>query len=195
MEQQSTSAQSGLNDQLLIAMPQLEDSFFENSVIYMWEHNNEGAIGMAINLPLPIQLKELLEQLGIKDERPVGAPQTVLCGGPVEPNKGFILHDTLPESKTWDATLTLGNNLFITTSKDILEDIAKGEGPENYFVILGCSGWGPGQVEQEITENAWFSCPANKEIIFSTEFDNKPKLVAASLGFDLSQLSSDHGSC
>ena len=75
------------------------------------------------------------------------------------------------------------------------EVLAKGEGPENYFVILGCSGWGPGQVEQEITENAWFSCPANKEIIFSTEFDNKPKLVAASLGFDLSQLSSDHGSC
>ncbi|MGA1740935.1 MAG: YqgE/AlgH family protein, partial [Pseudohongiellaceae bacterium] len=195
MEQQTSSATSGLNDQFLIAMPQLVDSFFENSVIYMWQHSNEGAIGMAVNLPLPIELRELLEQLGIKDERPAGASQTVLCGGPVEPNKGFILHDTDPASKAWDSTLTLGNKLFITTSRDILEDIAKGEGPQNYFVILGCSGWGPGQVEQEITENAWFSCPANKELIFSTEFENKASLAAGSLGFELSQLSSDHGSC
>ncbi|PCJ43681.1 MAG: hypothetical protein COA71_02075 [SAR86 cluster bacterium] len=199
MEQQTSSSATGLNDQLLIAMPQLEDSFFENSVIYMWQHSDEGAIGIALNLPLPIKLSELLEQLGIEDERPHGSSQTVLCGGPVEPNKGFILHDNLhhkdSEFRSWDATLTLGNNLFITTSQDILEDIALGKGPQNYFVILGCSGWGPGQIEQEITQNSWFSCPANKALIFSTEFDNKAELAAASLGFELSQLSSDQGSC
>ena len=187
----SSETSSGLFDQFLIAMPQLEDSFFENSVIYMWQHSDEGAIGMAVNLPLPIKLTELFEQLGIKDERPADAAQTVLCGGPVEPNKGFILHDS--KSKNWESTINLGNNLSITTSRDILEDIAKGKGPQNYFVILGCSGWGPGQIEQEITENAWFSCPANKELIFSTEFNDKPKLAAALLGFELSQLSTDQG--
>lgn len=191
MDQQTPLSSSGLFDQFLIAMPQLEDSFFENSVIYMWQHSDEGAIGMAVNLPLPITLSELFEQLGIKDERLPGAPQTVLCGGPVEPNKGFILHDGNPNS--WDSTLTLENNLSITTSRDILEDIARGEGPENYLVILGCSGWGPGQIEQEITENAWFNCPANKELIFSTNFSEKPKMAAELLGFELSQLSTDLG--
>ncbi len=191
MDQQTPSNSSGLFDQFLIAMPQLEDSFFENSVIYMWQHSDEGSIGMAVNLPLPITLSELFEQLGIKDERPPGAPQTVLCGGPVEPNKGFILHDS--NSNSWDSTLTLENNLNITTSRDILEDIARGEGPENYFVILGCSGWGPGQIEQEIIENAWFNCPANKELIFSTNFSEKPKMAAELLGFELSQLSTDLG--
>ena len=195
MEQQTHSSTFGLNDQFLIAMPQLSDSFFENSVIYMWQHSDEGAIGIAVNLPLSITLSELFEQLGIDDERPSGSPQTVLCGGPVEPNKGFILHDNEPNSKAWEATLNLENNLFITTSRDILEDIAKGKGPQNYFVVLGCAGWGPGQLEQEITENSWFSCPAEKELIFSTEFHNKAKLAAASLGFELSQLSSDQGSC
>lgn len=191
MDQQTPSHSSGLFDQFLIAMPQLADSFFENSVIYMWQHPDEGAIGMAVNLPLPITLNELFEQLGIKDERPASATQTVLCGGPVEPNKGFILHDSSADS--WDSTITLENNLSITTSRDILEDIAKGEGPQNYFVILGCSGWGPGQIEQEITDNSWFSCPANKELIFSTDFSEKPKKAAALLGFDLSQLSTDLG--
>jgi len=191
MDQQTPSQLLGLNNQFLIAMPQLEDSFFENSVIYMWQHSEEGAIGMAVNLPLPLTLNELFEQLGIEDERTANAPQTVLCGGPVEPNKGFILHDS--SSDSWDSTISLENNLSITTSRDILEDIAKGKGPQNYFVILGCSGWGPGQVEQEITENAWFNCPANKELIFSTEFGDKPKLAAATLGFELSQLSTDLG--
>ena len=191
MEQQIPSNSSGLFGQFLIAMPQLEDSFFENSVIYMWQHSDEGAIGMAVNLPLPITLHELFEQLDIKDERPADAPQTVLCGGPVEPNKGFILHDS--SSNSWDSTISLEDNLSITTSRDILEDIARGAGPQNYFVILGCSGWGPGQIEQEITENAWFNCPANNELIFSTEFDKKPKMAAALLGFELSQLSTDLG--
>ena len=195
MNQQTAPHLSGLNNQFLIAMPQLEDSFFENSVIYMWQHSDEGAIGVAVNLPLPIELYELFEQLGIEDKRPAGSPQTVLCGGPVEPNKGFILYENSASSKTWSATLALKNNLCITTSRDILEDIAQGKGPKNYFVILGCAGWGPGQIEQEITNNAWFSCPAEKELIFSNDFDNKAKLAAASLGFELSQLSSDLGSC
>lgn len=195
MEKQTSSSSSGLNDQFLIAMPQLEDSFFENSVIYMWQHSDEGAIGVVVNLPLPIELSELLEQLGIEDERPPGSSQTVLSGGPVEPNKGFILYENKNNSNTWSATLSLENDLCITTSRDILEDIAQGKGPENYVVILGCAGWGPGQIEQEITNNAWFSCPADKELIFSTEFDNKAKLAAASLGFELSQLSADLGSC
>ena len=195
MDQQTASISTSLNDQFLIAMPQLKDSFFENSVIYIWRHLDEGAIGIAVNLPLTIKISELLGQLGIKDERSPGSSQTILCGGPIEPNKCFILHDSNYASESWDSTLTLGNNLFVTTSRDILEDIAKGNGPQNYFVILGCAGWGPGHLEQEITENSWFSCPAYKELIFSKEYSNKAKLAAASLGFNLSQLSPHLGSC
>lgn len=195
MNEASQNSSTHLDNQFLIAMPQLEDSFFEHSVVYMWQHNEEGAIGIAINLPLPIELSELFEQMEIEDQRPPGANQVVLSGGPVEPNKGFILHDGRPGNKDeqWQATLPLQNSLYITTSRDILEDIAKGEGPESYLVILGCSGWGPGQLEQEISDNAWFTCPASKELIFSTDFKDKPRLAAASLGFDLSQLSTDIG--
>ncbi len=193
--EQTNSQTLDLNNQFLIAMPQLEDSFFENSVVYMWEHSNEGAIGIAVNLPLPIELSELFEQLEIEDERPSGANQVVLCGGPVEPNKGFILHDgEIANPTPWQSTVSLKNNLYITTSQDILEAIAKDQGPEHYLVVLGCSGWEEGQLEQEIKSNAWFTCPATKELIFSADFQNKPKLAAASLGFDLSQLSTDVGS-
>lgn len=195
MNPQATPHTSSLNDQFLIAMPQLEDSFFEKSVIYLWQHSDEGALGIAVNLPLPITLTELFEQLGIVDERPSGASQVVLSGGPVEPNRGFILHDGSDDNAPWESTLNLENKLYITTSRDILEAIARDKGPQNFLVILGCSGWGPGQLEEEITNNAWFTCPASKELIFSTEFSNKPKLAAASLGFDISQLSADLGSC
>ena len=195
MNLQSSSATSGLTDQFLIAMPQLEDSFFEKSVIYLWQHSDEGALGIAINLPLPITLTELFAQLGIEDIRPAGASQFVLSGGPVEPNRGFILHDSDDKTSPWESTLDLENYLYITTSRDILEAIASNQGPQNYLVILGCSGWGPGQLEQELTANAWFTCPASKELIFSTDFSNKPRLAAASLGFDISQLSADMGSC
>ncbi len=181
---------SNLNDQFLIAMPQLKDSFFENSVIYMWQHTHEGAIGIAVNLPLPIEQRELFEQMEIRDERPADANQFVLSGGPVEPNKGFILHDG---GEQWDSTLTLENGLFLTASRDILEAIAGGEGPQNYLVVLGCSGWGPGQLEQEIAENSWFTSPATRELIFSNRFSEKPRLAAATLGFDISQLSTDVG--
>jgi putative transcriptional regulator len=183
---------SNLNDQFLIAMPQLQDSFFENSVVYIWQHSEEGAIGIAVNLPLPIELSELLEQMAIEDERPAGASQFVLSGGPVEPHKGFILHDGSTR-KTFEATLPLENGLFLTSSRDILEAIASNQGPEKYLVVLGCSGWGPGQLEQELSDNAWFTCPATKDLIFSTRFAEKPKLAAALLGFDLSQLSTDIG--
>ena len=193
MNQQTASDTADFNNQFLVAMPQLVDSFFENSVVYMWQHSDEGAIGIAVNLPLPVELSELFEQMGISDERRSDANQIVLSGGPVEPNKGFILHDGTTTDKSWDSTLALENDLFITTSRDILEDIARDQGPENYLVVLGCSGWGPGQLEQEITDNAWLTCPATKELIFSTDFSDKPKQAAASLGFDISQLSTDIG--
>lgn len=183
---------STLNNQFLIAMPQLKDSFFENSVIYIWQHTDEGAIGMAVNLLLPIELDELLEQMGIEDKRPAGASQFVLSGGPVEPHKGFILHDGSAQMD-FESTLPLENGLFLTSSRDILEAIAVNQGPDEFLVVLGCSGWGPGQLEQELAENSWFTCPATRELIFSTRFSEKPKLAAASLGFDLSQLSTDIG--
>ncbi len=179
-----------LSRQFLIAMPQLQDPFFANSVVYIWEHTEEGALGVAINLPVSIQLSEIFEQMDIRDERPPGSPQTVLSGGPVETDKGFILHDA---EGNWDSTMKIDEGIYITTSRDILADIAGNRKPENYLIILGCSGWSPGQLEEEIAANAWLTCPASKDIIFSRDFASKPRHAAASLGVDLSKLTTDVG--
>lgn len=179
-----------LTNHFLIAMPQLQGSYFSNSVIYMWQHSSDGALGIVINLPLKIQLSEIFEQLNIKQLEPAQHKQTVLSGGPVETEKGFILHDA---STGWESTIKVTDEINVTISRDILDDIGRGEGPENYLVALGCAGWSPGQLEQELTENSWLSCPANKEIIFSSDFANKANMVTTSMGFSMSQLSSDLG--
>ena len=181
---------SSLVDHFLIAMPQLQDSYFANSVIYIWRHNEEGALGVVVNLPIRMQLHEIFTQLGMEDERAAPAPQIVLSGGPVETEKGFVLHDSPPD---WPSSLKITDRLTLTTSREILADIAKGRGPDNYLITLGCSGWSPGQLEKELGENAWFTCPATKEIIFSTDFAAKPDMAAATLGFSISQLTSDVG--
>src|SRR5690606_34278412 len=103
---------------------------------------------------------------------------------------GFVLHDSPPE---WPSSLTVVEGLTVTTSRDILEAISRNEGPENYLITLGCSGWSPGQLETELSENAWLTCPASRDIIFSTDFTRKPEMAAATLGFSLAQLTTDVG--
>lgn len=181
---------SSLCHHFLIAMPQLAGSYFSNSVIYLWQHSDQGALGVVINQPLPLPLSEVFEQLDMEDQRPASASQVVLSGGPVEIDRGFILHDSAAH---WESTINITSEISLTTSKDILDDISRDKGPENYLVALGCSGWSPGQLEQEIIDNSWFTCPASKEIIFSTDFANKPNLAAATLGFRMDQLTPDAG--
>lgn len=181
---------TSLVDHFLIAMPQLQDSYFANTVIYMWRHTHEGALGLVVNLPIKMQLSEIFEQLHMPDTRGAGANQIVLSGGPVETEKGFVLHDSPPN---WPSSLSITKGITITTSRDILADIARGKGPQNYLVALGCSGWSPGQLEKELKENSWLTCKATKDIIFSHEFAKKPDMATALLGFSLSQLTSDVG--
>lgn len=190
MTTETTDESDSLVDHFLIAMPQLQDSYFANTVIYMWRHSAEGALGLVINLPIKMQLTEIFEQLGMEDLRPDDASQIVLSGGPVETEKGFVLHDG---PTRWPSSLAITDELTLTTSRDILSDISRGEGPDNYLVALGCSGWTAGQLEQELKENSWLTCPASKGIIFSKDFAAKPEMAAATLGFSLNQLTPDVG--
>jgi len=190
MSTNTAPMENSLVDHFLIAMPQLQDAYFANSVVYIWRHSSEGALGLVINLPLGIPLTEIFEQLDIEDQRGAGASDTVLSGGPVETEKGFVLHDAPPR---WPSSLAVAAGITLTTSRDILADIARGEGPDNYLIALGCSGWSPGQLEKELKENSWLTCHATHEIIFSRDYSRKPQMAAATLGFSLSQLTPDVG--
>src|SRR5690606_25480708 len=186
------SAQDNLVDHFLIAMPQLHGSYFARTVIYVWRHSREGALGLVLNNPLKMRLAEIFEQLDLEDHRVYNASQVVLSGGPVETDKGFILHDS---PRNWTSTIEVAEGLRITTSRDILADIGKGRGPDNYLVALGCAGWAPGQLEQEVVDNTWLVCPANKDIIFSTDFLNKADLAASTMGFNMVQLTPHASYC
>ncbi len=184
--------QNYLEDQLLIAMPQLRDPYFANTVTYLWKHSDEGALGVVINKPLKTSLADIFGELGITcsiDEAPF-KQRKVLAGGPVEREKGFIIHDS---SKTWNASIKISDGINISTSRELLQDIADGKGPDRYFVVLGCAGWDAGQLEQEITANAWLTAPATSELIFSEDYDNKADSAAAQFGVNLTQLPPDAG--
>jgi len=185
---------SSLSNQFLIAMPHLDDPWFNNTVTYLWRHNAEGALGIVVNKPSKLRLAELLDDLGIdhSDRKNDTAfqQQIVMTGGPVEKNKGFILHSSENE---WEYTIPITPELSITMSKDILAAIANGEGPRRYLVALGCAGWDAGQLDEEITSNAWLTVPASTEIIFSDDYENKAQACASILGVGLQQLTSFAG--
>jgi putative transcriptional regulator len=179
-----------LNGQFLIAMPDLSDPNFYQSVTYICVHNDEGAMGIVINRPLEMELGEILEHMQI----PVYAPQVkhlpVFHGGPVEPERGFVLHRT---PGRWDSMLEVGGELAITTSRDILTSIAKGTGPDESLVALGYAGWAAGQLERELAENAWLSGPADLDIIFRQPSEKRWQAAAHCIGVDLTLLSTQAG--
>ena len=193
IDNSNESEPPNFTNHFLIAMPQLEGSYFANSLIYIWSHSSEGALGLVINLPMEMPLSEVFKQLKLEDQRPLGANQTLLTGGPIETDKGFILHEA--STTQWESTIAISDKIHITTSRDMLSDISCNKGPKEYLVALGCSGWDPGQLEQEISQNSWITCPANPEIVFSTDFANKPDMAAATLGFTMAQLTPDTGHC
>ncbi|NQZ87531.1 MAG: YqgE/AlgH family protein [Colwellia sp.] len=179
-----------LENQLLIAMPALDDGFFNKTVTYICEHNAEGAMGLIINLPVNVTLNELLVQIDSdKDEAPE-LGQQVLTGGPVSQDRGFVLHS--PQD-CWKQSLTLSKEVMITTSKDILMALGTEEAPEKYMVTLGYAGWGPGQLEEEIKTNSWLLAPADGDIVFDTPIEQRWKKATEKLGIDLAHLSTDIG--
>lgn len=179
-----------LNNQFLIAMPGLEDPNFFHSVTYICEHNDEGALGLVINRPLDMQLGEIFEHIKIDYAKPEAKRMPVHLGGPVQQDRGFVLHEPLGD---WDATLQVTDQIGITSSIDILDAIARNEGPARSLIALGYAGWGAGQLEREIADNAWLSGPANARILFDTPDDERWKAAAALLGVDLDLLTGEAG--
>ena len=176
-----------LENQFLIALPQMSGSYFAQTVAYLWKHNEHGACGTIINKPLRTSVADIFDELDIScpAESPI-RKQSVLAGGPIERDKGFILHDA---GDNWESSLAITPEISLCTSKSILQDIAAGKGPANYLVALGCTGWQAGQLEHEIGNNAWLTVPFNPELLFSTNYEDKLTAAADLLGIKLPQVS------
>ncbi len=179
-----------LDGKFLIAMPGMGDPRFDHSVIFMCAHTPEGAMGLMINRPVAdLSFSELMEQLGIQG-RPDVSPD-VLFGGPVENGRGFVLHSADYESE--DSTMAITDDVGMTATMDVLRDIAEGKGPEKRLLCLGYSGWGPGQLEEEIQRNGWLICDGDPAIIFDVPVAEKWVAAAKTLGFDPAMLSAEGG--
>lgn len=181
---------ANLTNHFLIAMPQLADPNFFQTVTYICQHNDEGALGIVINRPLEVQLGELFSHMEIESSDAAVKELPVYMGGPVQQERGFVLHQP---NQLWDATLQVTDQIAVTTSRDILAAMAEGTGPERCLVALGYAGWGAGQLEQEMAQNAWLSGPADHKIIFRSPATERWQQAAGLLGVDLSLLSSDAG--
>lgn len=176
-------------------MPSMEDPNFSRTVTILCEHNQNGAMGIIINQPTTFFLDELLGNL-IDSETPprstdaTGSHQPIYAGGPVQLDRGFILHDS---DKQWDSTHIIDNDLSLTTSEDILLAIAQGNGPENSLIALGYAGWAAGQLEQEISANSWLTVPYDSEIIFDTPIEQRWQSAAIKIGIDVHLISNETG--
>jgi len=182
--------ETNLTNHFLIAMPNLEDGNFSQSVTYICEHDENGALGITINRPSVIGLGEILSQLHLTPTDTEINNQVVLNGGPVQVDRGFILHHPIG---AWDSSLKVTENIAVTTSQDIMQAIANNEGPQSALIALGYAGWGPGQLEYEMSENTWLSCPATEDIIFNTPIEKRWSAAAMLLGIDLQLLSNQTG--
>jgi len=179
-----------LSNQFLIAMPQLDDPNFHHTTTYICEHNEEGAMGLVINRPLELNIADVLEQMEIEVEDPELANVPIFHGGPVQEERGFVLHRP---AMSWESTVVITEQLAITTSKDILVEIASGNGPAQYLITLGYAGWGAGQLEHELAENAWLTGPADLSVLFDEPVESRWARAAEIIGVDLNLLSGDTG--
>jgi putative transcriptional regulator len=174
-----------LNNQFIIAMPNLADPHFFHTVTYLCQHSNEGALGIVINRSTDMRLGEIFKQMKIPVTSETASQSIVFAGGPMQQERGFVLH---PTGGGWDMTLPISDSISLTTSRDVIEAIALDKGPECYLVALGYAGWGEGQLEQEILANAWLNSPFGKQILFDTPVDMRWKAAADSIGIDINQL-------
>ncbi len=181
------SANPFLTNQLLIAMPSLADPNFSQTVTLVCEHTSQGALGLVLNRPMNMRLGEVLDQLAMPSQAPAFVDQPVLRGGPVQTDRGFVLHP--PSPHPWDSTLEVSETLHVTTSRDVLESIAQGKGPSRAAMALGYAGWEAGQLEEEMLQNSWLTAPCDDAIIFDVPFEQRWQAAARLLGVDLARLS------
>jgi len=190
------SSMTSLANQFLVAMPALDDSYFSRSVIYICEHDDEGAMGLVINKSTDIAINTVLLEMHITDED-VDTEATVeldsnnvMSGGPVQTDRGFILHNGHNE---WSSSLKLDDQINVTTSKDILENLATDAGPEKYLMTLGYAGWTAGQLEQELVDNTWLTIDASPDLIFDTPIEDRWEAAVQKLGINVEQLTAFSG--
>ena len=179
-----------LNNQLLIAMPGMADPNFNSTVTLVCEHNTEGALGIVINRPMNMNLGGLLEKLDLPDADTKIANSPVLDGGPVARERGFVLHNS---SDSYESSVAVSPDIQLTLSRDIIDAIAAGTGPEKSLVALGYAGWEPGQLEAEMLSNTWLNVPASEAIIFDVPFADRWSSAAETLGIDISRVSPHAG--
>jgi len=179
-----------LTDHFLIAMPNMVDPHFSRTLTYICEHNDQGALGVVINRPIDMTLGALFERLslGLSSEDLGNTP--VFFGGPVQTDRGFVLHQPIG---AWQSTLSVQERVGLTTSKDILESLGNGIGPDKVLVTLGYSGWAPGQLENEIKQNAWLTVAARDAVIFDLPAEERLPAAMALLGIDFASLSDEAG--
>lgn len=181
---------TSLTDHFIIAMPDLMDPNFDHTVTYICEHDETGSFGIVINRSTDITLAEVMLQMQIEASDASKHQHTVFLGGPVQQGRGFVLHRPLG---SWSSTLQINPRVALTSSRDIIEAIAKGQGPADAIVALGYAGWAPGQLEQELADNTWLSCPANEQILFEVPAAGRWQASADIIGVDMQLLSHDAG--
>ncbi len=194
----SVKLELDLTDHFLIAMPSMLDPIFGGTVVYLCEHNHNGALGVVINKPTDMTMDVLLDRINLKLEiihdSPAAMPEVyrrpVMFGGPVQVERGFVLHSTMEQ---FSSTLQVTEGISLTTSKDVLEAVAHGDGPQQVLVSLGCAGWSAGQLEAELGRNGWLTVKADPQIIFNLPVEQRFTAALALLGIDPVMLSGDFG--
>jgi putative transcriptional regulator len=178
-----------LRDHFLIAMPSLNDGYFGHAVTYICDHDEEGALGLVINQPTEFSLRELLEHVELEPSEDV-PEMPVFRGGPVQPEHGFVLHSA---EQNWRGSQAITDSIVLTTSRDVLEAINAGKGPGRVLIALGHAGWGPGQLENELAENAWLTARADPDILFDRPSAERWRAAAELIGIDVNLMSSASG--
>ena len=180
------NASGYLTNQLLIAMPTLGDENFSHTVTLICDHSASGALGLILNKPLQMRMGEIFRQLQIDVAGGSVIERPVLRGGPVQGDRGFVVHRA---GGQWESTLQVSASIHVTTSRDVLRAIARGEGPEDAFLVLGYSGWEGGQLEDEIRANAWITAPVDAKLVFEVPFEKRWDAAGELLGVELSRIS------
>lgn len=181
---------TSLANHLIVAMPSLTDPNFERTVIYICEHHVQGTVGLIINRPMQYPLSMVFEQMNIEPTSDKQNERPLLFGGPVQPERGFVIHRP---TGGWRSSLSLRDDVTVTTSNDIIRAIAEDTGPKDALVTLGYAGWTENQLEQEVMSNVWLVCPYKAELMYDVPFDKRWEYAGLSIGVKMSQLSSDVG--
>ena len=179
-----------LTDHFLIAMPNMADPYFSKSLTYICEHNDQGALGLVVNRPIDMTLSTLLEQVSIPVTQHSVQGVPVHFGGPVQVDRGFVLHRPVG---SWQSTLAVNSEIGLTTSKDILQAVGRGEGPQHMLITLGYAGWAPGQLEHELAQNAWLTVLARPDVIFDLPHEERLAAAMELLGISFTTLSEGAG--